>query len=370
MRIAMIGLKAIPFQKNGGVERHVESLGARLVARGHKVTVYVRPHYVSTQKNWYRGMRLMRISSIRTSRLDAISHTFLAAIHASFQHYDIIHIHGVGQSTLIWIIRLLSPQTKIVVTFHAIDRFNIKWGAAAKRFLSYGEWTATHLPDATIVVSKTLEAYCQNKFGKKTEYIPNGVEPTKTPNIHLLKKWKLIPGKYLVTVGRLIRTKGIHTLIKAFRGINTNMRLVIVGAPSYTQDYEQYLERVARKDSRIIFAGFQSGKILSALYAHAYLYVHPSEYEGLSLSILEAISHGAPALVSNIPENVEAIGKYGFTFQVRDMKDLRRKLSELLSNPERTRRTAASGRQWVNEHYNWDRITDRTEALYRRVKGQ
>ena len=190
MKIAMLGLKAIPFNKNGGVERHVEVLATRLAARGHQVTVYVRPHYQAGTAKSYHGVRLVRLPSIPTQSLDAISHTTLAAIHASFGNYDIIHFHGAGQSTLVWIPGWLSPRTKIVATFHSIDRFNVKWGWFAKHYLNWGEWTATHWPDATIAVSLSLQRYCQQKFNITPRYIPNGVDtPPDTEILAIAKKF-------------------------------------------------------------------------------------------------------------------------------------------------------------------------------------
>src|SRR5512133_2786655 len=143
MRIAMIGCKGIPtsMARGGGIERHVEELAPRRAAMGHDVTVYVRTYANPRKMGSWKGCHLVTHPSIRTKHLDAITHTFLATIHALSQKYDVIHYHGVGPSTVAWIARVFSPKSKIVVTFHAQDKFRDKWNLFAKLYLAYGEWT-------------------------------------------------------------------------------------------------------------------------------------------------------------------------------------------------------------------------------------
>jgi len=317
MKIAMIGQKGIPFIHDGGVERHVEELATRLVQRGHEVFVYVRPRFITNGQKVYKGVKLIPLPSIPTKNLDTITHTFLASIHVLFQKVDVIHYHSVGPSTLAWIPRLFKPKTKIVVTFHSIDRFHKKWGWFARKYLGWGEWTACHFPHKTISVSMTIQKYCKEKFNKETVYIPNGVNIEKIKDKDKIKQFDLEKDGYILTVARLIRHKGIHYLIEAYKKLENTFgsnpenwpgkkirKLVIVGAPSYTDDYFEYLTKLAAESSNIIFTGFQTGETLKQLFANAYLYVHPSEAEGLSLTILEAMSHGTCVLISDIPENL------------------------------------------------------------------
>jgi len=92
MKIAMIGLKGIPFgEDGGGVERHVEELSLRLVKLGHKVTAYVRPKFTADGVTEHKGVKLVSVSSIPTKNLDTITYTFLATINVIFQPVDIVH---------------------------------------------------------------------------------------------------------------------------------------------------------------------------------------------------------------------------------------------------------------------------------------
>lgn len=370
MRIAMIGSKGIPFLgEGGGIERHVEELSTRLAAAGHDVTVYVRPRAVKERGEW-RGVRLVRLPTVPTKHLDTISHVFLSSLHALFGRYDVIHYHGVGPSTLVWIPRLFAPRAKTVVTFHSQDRFHKKWGRIARAYLSFGEWTAVRLPHATIAVSHSIERYCRERFGARVFYVPNGVEVADArPDPAPLAEFGLEPDGYVLTVARLVRHKGIHLLIRAFASLETGRKLVVVGAPSYTEDYSRYLLSLSADDPRVRFVGFQGGKTLDALYANASLYVHPSESEGLSLSILEAMGHGTPVLISDIPENLEAIDHSGFSFRNGDEADLLRRMREVLDDPGARRKTGERGREFVRERFSWDRVAGMTEEVYRSVVG-
>lgn len=382
MKIAMIGQKAIPFYRDGGVERHVEELATRLAKRGHDVTVYVRRRYVATKQDIWQGVRLVRVPEIPTKHLGTISYTFFATLHAVFvskrrtvrlletNGYNVIHYHGIGPSLVCWIPRLFT-QAKVIVTFHSIDRFHSKWGPISRLILRISEWTATRFPHATIGVSHSIVKYCKTAYKKDIKYIPNGVGIQKEESTEELIRWNLIPNNYIVTVARLVRHKGIHYLIEAYKAvpdaIKKEIKLVIVGAPSYTKDYETYLRELAGEDHRIVFAGYQTGDTLRQLYAQAYFYVHPSEYEGLSLTILEAMSFGKCVLISDIPENLEAIDHSGVPFEVSNTADLTEKILGLINHPEIVAEKGKLALGFIKRNFEWDKVVEATEALYREL---
>lgn len=371
VRVAMIGLKGLPPRKDsGGVERHVDELGARLVERGFEVAAYVRARFSVPGAASHRGMRLLRLPSVPTKHLDALTHTFLASLHALFGRYDVIHYHGVGPSTLAWIPRVFSPRSKVVVTFHSIDRFHQKWGRFARAYLRFGEWTACRFPHLTIAVSKTIREYCADEYGREAVYVPNGAKVRPYPGNDLLAKWRLSPGSYLLTVARLVKQKGIHHLIDAYDGFEAEKTLVITGAEAFGTDYGAYVKELAEGNSNIVFTGFQEGRALAQLFANAYLYVHPSEAEGLAVSVLEAMGYGRCVLASDIPENLESVGGTGITFVNADARDLRIKLRQLLNHPEIVEERGEWGRRWVAEEYDWDGVAEATAEAYAGVLGQ
>ena len=134
------------------------------------------------------------------------------------------------------------------------------------------------------------------------------------------------------------RKKGAHYLIDAFRPIQTDMKLIIAGDAAYAEKYKAFLRQKAAGDTRIIFPGFVTGKPLEELFSNAYLFCLPSTMEGLPIALLEAMSYGNCCVASNIPENLEAIEEYGYTFRSRDTDDLRRVLADLIEHSEKVDR--------------------------------
>ena len=383
MKIAFIGQKTMPFigGKGGGVEKHVEELAVRLAEKGHQVTAYSRSYLVDKKISDYKGVKIIYTPSLPTKNLDTITHVFTSTVHALFHNFDVIHYHGVGPSTLAWIPRVFKPRTKVVVTFHSIDRFHKKWGAFARWYLGLGEWTAVHWPHACIAVSKSIQQYCRQVFKKEVFYIPNGTNLNKTAEGHddRIRKFGLSKDSYILTVARLIKHKGIHYLIEAYKRLEEKhgsdpknwpggriRKLAIVGAPSYTDDYLDYLKKLAANSPNIVFCGFQTGETLAQLFANAYLYVHPSEAEGLAITILEAMSYGTCVLVSNIPENLESIDHAGFTFQSKNVNDLYEMLVYLLDFSESVKRHGEKGLGFVQKNFNWEDIVADVEKVYNR----
>lgn len=369
MRIAIIGSKGIPC-KEGGVEKHVEELATRLVKKGHQVIVYAQTGYTHKRINKYKGVDLIYPPYLPTKNLKAISHTFLSLLHLLFKKVDIIHIHSIGPSLLAGIPRLLKKKAKTIVTFHSRDHFNQKWGIFARSCLKMGEWTAVHLPHATITVSRNLLYFCQKKYpDQNVVYIPNGAHLDHPLKPQRIKKWGLADNSYILSVSRLIPLKKIHCLISAYLKLNFNKKLVIVGSgPEKDKTYVQYLKHLAQKNKNIIFTGRQNGKTLQELFSNAYLYVLPSEVEGLSISLLEAMAASRCTLVSDIVENRETIGDVGYTFQVNNNKDLQEKLQFLNNHPELVLRSGRQARNRVQKLYNWNSIVVKTINLYQTLR--
>ncbi|KKR20258.1 MAG: hypothetical protein UT48_C0019G0002 [Parcubacteria group bacterium GW2011_GWE2_39_37] len=363
MKIYFIGQKGIP-SRSGGVEKHVEDLATHLADAQHEVFVYTRPNYTPPELKEFKGVNLISLPSIGTKHLDAISHTFRACLDVVKRDVDVIHFHSIGPSSLIWLIKILRPEVPIISTFHTRCYIHQKWGLFARLYLKFGEFMACTFADVTTTVSRSLTDYANEKYETQTVYIPNGVNlPEKLPAKEI-KKWGLEKGNYIVTVSRLVRHKGIHYLIDAYKQLKTDKKLVIVGDGSFTEDYVQELKQMVGNNKNIIFTGSQSGRMLNELFSNAYLFVQPSESEGLSIALLEAMSYENAVLISDIPENLEAAENVGFSFKDRDVVDLRRKLSYLLKNPELVETNGRMGKNRVNTYYNWKNISKDMVAVY------
>lgn len=371
MKIAFIGQKGIP-AKIGGVERHVEELATRLAQKGHEVFVYVRNNYTDKNLQAYEGVKLVHLPSIPTKNMDAISHTLLAIVHAIFHRYDVVHMHSIGPNSLNFLIRIFKPKTILIATYHCQDYSHKKWSAFAKAYLKLGEYMTCKIPDKTIVVTKILQKFVKEKFGTEAEVIPNGASISSDQDSDRLTQWNLGKNSYLLAVSRLIRHKGIQYLISAFKnledkGLTDGKKLVIVGDGFYTDDYVEELKKMAEGRKNIIFTGAQSGADLRQLFSHAHFFVQPSDSEGLSITLLEAMGYGKAVLVSDIPENLEAVAEAGVSFKHGDISDLEKKMIGLLGNQERIDEIGRIGKVRAEQVYDWNQIADKTEALYKDV---
>jgi len=366
----MIGQKGIPSHA-GGIERHVEELSKMLVKQGHEVLVFCRRWYAQAQDN-YCGIRCLETPCIKTKHLDAITHTFTSILRASREKVDVFHIHGVGPALLAWLPKILRPSAKVIVTFHCVDRHHQKWNAFARLMLWLGEWMACRIPDATIVVSKTLQTYCQKRYGIHAIYIPNGTQiPLEDADPSYLKDYDLVPNEYLMMCSRLVRHKGAHTLIKAWKILRAHepqlvgqKKLAIVGGSAFTEDYIRELHALAQNDPSIVFTGTQTGPVLHALFRFSYAVVHPSESEGLPIAVLEAMGYGKCVLSSDIPENRELTDEAGLTFQTNNVDDLAGHLKMLITHPDLVKAVGVEARTYVATHYDWRDIAQKTAYLY------
>jgi glycosyltransferase involved in cell wall biosynthesis len=355
MRIGMLGLKGIPYP--AGIENFTEEVASRLVARGHDVTVYVRP-YVQVA-DVYRGIRIRRLPSVNTKHLDALSHTLLASLNVLFAELDVVHYHALGPSVFSWMPRVRGLKT--VAHVHGLDWQRAKWSAFASGCLRAAEYSAIYFPHRTIAISTTLKQYLESKYGRPVDYVPTGVRMYDYREPNEIRKWGLAKENYILFLSRLVPEKGCHYLIDAYERLAPGKRLVIAG-PASEGSYAARLKETCNPN--IVFTGAATGSLLEELFSNAYVYVLPSEVEGLSHALLQALSHGRCVLASDIDANVEALGDCGMTFRTQDVDDLRHKLQLLLAHPELVLECATRARDRVRRLYSWERVVDRLETIY------
>ena len=371
-RIAMIGHKFIP-SRNGGVEVVVGSLAPHLVKRGYEVTCYNRTNtdFKKARKNGpldteYQGVKLIWTPTIDRRGLAAMTASTFATIMAAFGPYDLIHFHTEGPCFLCWLPRLMGK--KIVVTIHGLDHMRQKWGKLASAYILAGERAAVRHAHSIIVLSLGVQDYFMEKYQRKTVLIHNGIDPVeKKPANVITEQFGLMPREYILFLGRLVPEKGIHYLIKAYRALHTDKKLVIVGGTSDTDDYVWQLYDMAKDDPNIIFAGFQQGQVLEEMYSNAYLYVLPSDLEGMPLTLLEAMNYGCCCVTSDIGECVDVMDGCGFSFPKGNVEALRDTLQDLCDHPEKAEAYREKARQVVSAKYTWQDIAAKTDELYTKV---
>jgi glycosyltransferase involved in cell wall biosynthesis len=95
---------------------------------------------------------------------------------------------------------------------------------------------------------------------------------------------------------------------------------------------------------------------------NAALFVLPSDLEGLSLTLLDAMGAGVCVLASDVPENCEVIENTDFVFKRGDVHDLQRMVSLLLSAVRLREIAGGSAQQWVRQHYLWEKVAKEIAA--------
>lgn len=368
LRIAMVGQRGLP-ATYGGVERHVEEIGARLVDMGHEVIVYCRPHYSTSQMGTYRGMQLRHLNTVDTKHFEAIVHSAGATVSAIHDHVDVVHYHALGPGLVAPLPRVAS-RAKVVQTIHGLDQDRSKWGRVATSVLQLGCWMSARVPDATVVVSKALQEHFRSAHGRDTVYICNGVEERGIDESvgSMLDLLGVTAHKYVLFVGRLVPEKAPDLLLRAFARLDREgVRLVVAGGSSFTADYVWSLQRLAAADPRVVMSGYVHGADLDELYANAAVFVLPSDVEGMPLTLLEAAASGSPILASDIPPHREMIGAPGpgkRLFRAGDEDDLLAQLEQVLDHPEVELAGADESRLTVHKEFSWDRAAEELSALY------
>ncbi|MGE3143021.1 MAG: glycosyltransferase, partial [Hyphomonadaceae bacterium] len=155
-----------------------------------------------------------------------------------------------------------------------------------------------------------------------------------------------------------------HDLIEAFEIAHPpDMKLVIAGAAPPEDRYAAQLLR--KRSDRVFFAGFQTAANLRALYENAALFVHASYMEGFALVILEALSAGAPVILSDITANREFDLEEHLYFPVGDVYALAEKLA-----PGNYEVYACARSNEVLRENNWDEIARRHLKIFSASVGQ
>ena len=248
LSVAMFGQKRL--SREGGVEIVVKELCTRMAKAGHKVTCYNRSgHHVSgaeyDKKTEYTGIRQRFVPTIEKKGLAAVSSSFFAALCSAFGRYDVVHIHAEGPAFFSWLPKILGKR--VVVTIHGIDWQREKWKSGfGSKFIRQGEKNAVKYADEIIVLSKGVQDYFKDTYGRETHFIPNGVNRPETQEAGLItEKFGLSKDSYILFLGRLVPEKGIRYLVEAFEDVKTDKKLVIAGGSSDTDSFMVELKELA-----------------------------------------------------------------------------------------------------------------------------
>jgi glycosyltransferase involved in cell wall biosynthesis len=365
LKIAMIGIKAIP-ARDGGFETAVDELSRGMVACGHEVVVYNRSGMSELSGTDYQGVHLVTLPTIRSKNLSTIVHAFLASMHVAFHRADVVHYFITGTTLFAPIPRILGMKT--VCSVDGTDWQRGKWGKFARWYLKLSESLAVRFSNALVSDSRDVQRYYREMYNAESSLITYGIRDIPVKGREWLDRFGLEPREYVLFVGRLVPENNIHHLIHAFEQTHTEKKLVIVGSDPWEKEYVRSLK--STKDARVIFTGGVYGQGYAQLQKSAYLFVLPDEVGGTHPALVEAMGFGNCVLVNDTVSNKEVIGAAGFSYKgEEEAQDLLRQLRMLLNAPALVAEFRLKAEERARANYRWEAVVRDHLALYSQVLG-
>ena len=215
LNIVMLGHERIP-SREGGIEIVVEELSTRMVTAGHKVTCLNRAgrhvsgaEFGANAVKEFQGVRIRTVPALDRKGLAAMTASVTGAIAAAFSACDVVHFHAEGPCAMLWLPRLFGKRC--IATVHGLDHQRAKWGKLARTYIMLGEKCAVKYADEIVVLSRGVQRYFQDTYGRKTVMIPNGVTRPESREVReIAGKFGLAKDDYILFLGRLVLVK--HSL--------------------------------------------------------------------------------------------------------------------------------------------------------------
>ena len=360
MRIAMIGIKAIP-ARFGGFETAVDHISRGLVGLGHEVVVYNRSGMSSFLAKQYEGVELVTLPTVKSKNLSTIVHAFLSTLHVLMHRVEVVHYFTTGTTIFAPLARAVGMKT--VCSVDGTDWQRGKWSRFAKWYLRLSERLAVLFCDGLISDSEEVKRYYQQQYGAASCCIAYGMRTATTDSTDWLDRFSLESREYVLFVGRLVPENNAHHLIRAFEQTTTNKKLVIVGDDPWERKYVSELK--STRDCRVVFTGAVYGEGYEQLQRHAYLFVLPDEVGGTHPALVEAMGFGNCVLVNDTPSNLEVIVDAGFGYRGADLdRDLRLKLQMLLDCPEAVATSRRRAFERAMQCYRWEDVVVKHASFY------
>jgi glycosyltransferase involved in cell wall biosynthesis len=363
LKIAMIGIKAIP-ARFGGFETAVDHISRGLVRLGHEVVVYNRAGMSNHPGEYYDGVQLITLPTLKSKNLSTIAHALLATIHVAVHRVDVVHYFTTGTTVFAPVPRLLGM--KVVCSVDGADWQRGKWGKFARWYLRVSERLATLLCDGLVSDSQEVLRYYRETYDTDSFLVTYGMSDSMCEGQEWLQRFGLTSRQYILFVGRLVPENNIHHLISAFEHTKTGQKLVIVGDDPWEKEYVRALK--STQDPRVVFTGGVYGDGYEQLQRNAYLFVLPDEVGGTHPALVEAMGYGNCTLVNDTPSNVEVIGDAGFSYRgTEGAKDLEKQLQMLVDNPQVVQEFRVRANQRALRHYRWEDVVSSHADFYQRV---
>ena len=364
--IAAFGFRALN-GVDGGIETHARELYPRLANLGFRITVLSRMQFQQQNRTSVSideaapNLTSKPLYAPTTRGLEALIHSAIAAGYCVFQRPDVVHVHGIGPSLFIPILRLFG--LRIVMTHHGPDYDATKWRWFGRAVLQIGEGLGVRSANAVICVSNYIRDLIRRKYRVDAHTIYNGlpnsqsIEPPRDRHLRSLET-----RRYVLMVGRLTPHKRIEDVIAAMTDRDlADIELVVCGSGSERDLYVQHLRNLARQQRNVKLLGFVSPEDLPWVYANSLCTVMASSYEGMPLAVLEALSFGSPTVLSRIPAHEELKLPAIQYFDLGNVEGIRACIHHVREQPPDTRSMAATT---IDDRFDWDTIAAQTQSVF------
>jgi len=362
MRIAILGTRGIP-ARYGGFETFGEQLSKRLAAKGHTVTVYCRRPFVTPQDVVAPGVRRVILPTISSKYFDTAFHTLLSVIHVSFTDADVVLICNVANGPIAWIPRLFGKPT--VLNVDGLDRKRKKWNLLGRSFLYLCELFSAITPTRIVTDAQIMQEYYWRHYRRHSTMIAYGAELPATNGD--IKEFDLPAREFVLYVSRLEPENNPELVIAAYRKVETDWPLVMVGGNAYDTSYVERLKSLA--DSRVIFLGPVYGTPYWQLLTNAGLYIFACEVGGVHPALIEAMVAQKPVLYLDTPENRETAADGGLPFRA-DSGSLSSGITRLLQDAELREDLGRKAQERATKLFGWEETTQKYESLFSEVIGK
>lgn len=347
-KIGVIGLKGLP--AFGGAAAVGENIIENLKEE-YDFTVYSTSSHTDLPSGKLNGYKQRVFKKLPLKKLNTLYYYIISALHAVlFAKYDLIHLHHRDAAFITLFLKL---KYKVLLTTHGSFNIRPKW----KRYKAYFNLQVKYFvgtADRVICVSKSEERQYNDRLNINARHIPNGINIMKTFNLPELD----FSEEYIFFgAGRIIRSKGCDVLLKALNNIKYEEKVLVAGDLNQTPDHKKELTSLA-KELNVEFLGLIKDKALLMSYLkNSKLFIFPSNYEAMSMMLLEAASVRAQIICSDIIENKDVFtDKEVLFFKTDDYIDLGEKITWALINNNKMKERANNAFVKSKQDYNWSVI--------------
>ncbi|MGS0685496.1 DUF1972 domain-containing protein [Nakamurella sp. GG22] len=360
MRVALVGTRGVP-ARYGGFETCVEEVGARLVARGHAVTVYCRTRTGEPTPAAYRGMTVVHLPALRRRSLETLSHSGLSVAHLARHRTDAAVVFNSANAP--WLPVLRSAGIPVATHVDGLEWRRAKWGPAGRRYYRLAERLTVRWSDALIADAGGIQDYYRECHGVDTDLIAYGASATRGATAARIAELGLEPAGYHLVVARFEPENQVDVIVSAFSRSKATLPLVVVGSAPYADEYTRRVHGLA--DDRVRFLGaVWDQELLDELYANAFSYLHGHSVGGTNPSLLRAIGAGTATTAFDVVFNREVLADAGLYFTTST--DLADAIESTEFDVTATHQRAVLAARRA-ELYDWDDVTSRYEALLERL---